>query len=145
MLHFILEALGTPPSVDFTSLVAVLTWLSGVGCVYATNWLFGKILAGVRVWNALPSWVKWVVPPTFSVLVGLGANYLLSQELFLAKVAPLFAAVVTILIGYFGSQVAHNQSKVINKPTVMIVTRPDIGQNRPDQIDEKNPADDSSC
>ena len=96
---------------DFTDLRGILTWLAGVGAVMATNWLFGKVAEGIEAWNKLPTQVKWIVPPVFSILVGLVANWLLTQDALIAVVQPYWSLVAVIILGYFSSQVAHLQTK----------------------------------
>jgi len=108
------------PVIDFTNLVAVLVWLAGLGAIVATNWLFGKLLAGFAWWNNLPKWVKYIVPPVFAVGIAFGSQYMLTQPDFLTTVSPYFATIVTILLGYFGSQSAHLRTKELAKPGVVI-------------------------
>lgn len=109
-------------SVNFTDLTQVLLWLVSVGAVFIVNWLFGKTLAGVDWWKKLPTWVKYLVPPVVAILLGFGGQLLLAHPDIIDAIAPHFALVMTILMGYFGSQVAHVQTKV--KPGVTIVPRP---------------------
>lgn len=107
--------------IDLTNLSGVLVWMTGIGAVTVANWLFGKVLSGIPAWNGLPSEVKWAIPPIFAVILGVGSTFLLQRQDIVAVVAPYFTLIMTILLGYFGSQTAHLQTKALAKPTVIIM------------------------
>ena len=104
-------AFQTEPPADWTNLTAVLIWLAGLGSVVAVGWLVANFLEKMEWWNKLPSFVKWIVPPAIAVLVALGAQYLLKQEIVLAQIQPYFALIVSILLTYLGLQAGHNATK----------------------------------
>jgi len=97
--------------IDFTNLNAVLAWLSGVGAVTAVGWVLANFLEKMSWWNNLPTYIKWGVPPVFSVLLAFVAQLLLKQEILLAQIQPYFSLVVMILLTYFGSQVGHTATR----------------------------------
>lgn len=104
-------AFQVEPPADWTVLSSVLIWLAGVGAVAAVGWIVANLLEKMTWWNNLPAFVKWVIPPILSVAIAFGSQYLLKQEILLARIQPYFALIVTILLAYWGSQVGHIATK----------------------------------
>ncbi len=99
-----------PP--DWTQFTAVLIWLAGpVGAVFAVNWLIGNFLEKMAWWANMPKWVKWTVPPVVAILVALGAQQLIQIPGLAELIQPYWALAISIILAYFGSQLAHIQTR----------------------------------
>jgi len=107
LFHILLQT--TP---DWTQLSAVLLWLaSSGGAVMAINWIIANFLEKMAWWGALPTWVKWVVPPLVAIAVSIGAQQVVQIPGLVDLIQPYWALIISILLGYFASQAAHLQTK----------------------------------
>lgn len=123
---------------NWQDLTVVLLWLAGVGSVFASNWLFGKIAESVPAWGKFPTWAKWILPPLVAVGFAFGAQALLARPDWIAVIQPAFSTIVMVIMGYFGSQLAHMQAKSANKSPVVIVAR-----SMPDKVGSSIPVVDA--
>lgn len=103
---------GSPnPGPDFTNLKETLLWLTTFA-MFASNWIFGKLLESFAFWKNVPRVLKYIIPPVVAVLLGFGAKYLLeTYPGFVDAAQPWYELIATIVIGWFGSQVAHTMTK----------------------------------
>ena len=98
---------------DYTNLSAVLVWLASGGALLAANWIIANLLEKWDKWHAFPSWVKFTAPLVGAIVLAIGSHYALNYAAELEQVQPLFAIIVTIVVGYFGSQSGHMANKNI--------------------------------
>ena len=112
LLQSILQ--GVP---DWTQLTAVLLWLAGpLGAVIATNWIVANFLEKMAWWGKFPKTVKWLAPPIMSILIALGAQQVITIPGLADLIQPYWALVISIILGYFGSQLGHIQTRAATRP-----------------------------
>jgi hypothetical protein len=111
LLLLTLALLAFQPS-DPADLTSVLTWLAGVGAVYAVGYGVSFILEKVPGWGSkLPSWARGVIVIALSAGVALGAQYLLGQAHFIGVFGPVFTLIVQMVVTYVGTQRAYDFQK----------------------------------
>jgi len=98
-------------NVDYTSIVAVLTWVMGFGAPFLVGKLFAYLAENWSKWHELPKEVKFIIPMIVSVLLALGAQALLGQPAFLEQLAPYWTAVAQAIIAYLGTQQGYMEAK----------------------------------
>lgn len=97
---------------DWLSLEAVLLWIVvGGGGVYITNYVFSLIAENVTQWHNLPKIVKFILPMLTAVGLGFAAQYILAQPELIDVIQPTWLLVISILIGYLGSQLGYMKAK----------------------------------
>lgn len=97
---------------DWTQITAVLTWIvAGGGSVYLVNYALAWFAENFEFWHKLPSWVKFLVPIITSVLLAVGAQYLLGFEDILGLVQPYWEMFIMVLIAWLGSQKGYITAK----------------------------------
>jgi hypothetical protein len=99
---------------DFTDLVQVLAWLTGIGAVFVAGKVVAFLAENFQFWHGLDPRVKFVIPIVLSVLIGLGADTLLQLPDVIAVLSPAFTKVMLIVLLYFGTQTGYMQAKASN-------------------------------
>jgi hypothetical protein len=103
---FLIAARSLQPT-DPTDLVAVLTWLAGIGAVYVVGYGLSFLLEKVPGWGMkVPGWAKGAIIIVFSIGVALGAQYLLTQTHVIVLLGPVFTLIVQMILAYLGTQKA---------------------------------------
>jgi len=97
--------------VDFTSLVAVLTWISLAGGPYLAGWVVSLVAENWTQWHVLPRWVKFILPMLASVGLSIGANLLLSNNDAVTALDPYYRMIAVSVLAYIGTQAAYMKSK----------------------------------
>jgi len=96
---------------DFTNLEAVLTWVVGFGAPYLVGIAFSYLAENFQAWHKLPKEVKFFIPMVVSVLIAIGAQYLLAQPAVIAQLAPVYTTVAQAIIFWLGSQNGYMNAK----------------------------------
>jgi len=92
---------------DPTDLVAVLTWLAGVGAVYVVGYGLSFLLEKVPGWGGkVPGWARGIIVIVLAVGVAIGAQYLLAETHVVELLGPVFTLIVQIVLAYLGTQKA---------------------------------------
>ncbi len=102
---------GLALQVDWTDIKSVLIWLTGVGAPYVVGYLVSLLAENWPAWHAFPRAVKFLVPMIVSILISLGATYLLSRADLLIAIGPYFALVVGAILAYLGTQNGYMATK----------------------------------
>jgi len=97
--------------VDFTSLVAVLTWISLAGGPYLAGWAVSLVAENWPQWHTLPRWVKFTLPMLASVALSVGANFLLQNNNAVTALDPYYRMIAVSVLAYIGTQTAYMKSK----------------------------------
>ena len=92
---------------NLENVTEVLLWLTGVGAPFLVGYLLSLVAENIPSWHNLPRQVKFSVPLVASVLIAGGAQLLLQNEVFIARVAPLFSTIVRFVLTYLGTQQAY--------------------------------------
>lgn len=98
-------------SVDFTSLMAVLQWISLAGGPYLAGQVFALLAENWPKWHELPRQVKFVLPLLASVALSVGANLLAAQSEVVAVIDPWYRMIAVAVLAYLGSQTAYMSAK----------------------------------
>jgi hypothetical protein len=109
---------------DFTDFPAVLVWLTGVGAPFVVGYAMSWILENWEFWHTLPPRVKFAAPMVLSVLLSIGARYLLQEVDVIGAISPYWTMIVSAILIWLGSQraylTAHKQGY---PPTVRAQTK----------------------
>jgi len=96
---------------DWLNLQAVLGWLVAGGSVFVVNYALALLAENWKGWTNLPTIVKFLIPIVVSVLIAIGAQYLLSLPDLLGQIQPFWALLVTIILAWLGSQKGYMAAK----------------------------------
>lgn len=92
------------------TILKVLTWLAGGGCVVVVSWFASWFMEEFNFWQVLNSKVKQVIVLIFAILLGCGAVSLLQDPILLDKLAPYLLVVVTAMGAWIATQKAHGDN-----------------------------------
>lgn len=92
---------------DWTQLEPVLLWIAGIGAPMIIAYLFSWLVENWKAWSTFPREVKFIVPMVLSVLLSIGAKYLLGFPDIIAKISPYFTMIMTAILTYLASQKAY--------------------------------------
>ncbi len=92
---------------DFTSLMAVLTWLALAGGPYVVLQVLSLVAENWAKWHELPRWVKFFAPMVVSVLISVGANLLMANNAAVTFIDPYYRMIAVAVIAYLASQKAY--------------------------------------
>jgi len=103
------------PSVDWTSITGVLTWIAmGGGGAYLAAVLASYLVENFEWWQKLPTQIKFLSPMGFSILVSIGASILLQQTSWIEIAQPWWVIIVNATIAYIGTQKAYTSQRLGN-------------------------------
>lgn len=92
---------------DYTQFGEVLLWLTGIGAPIVVGYLLSWVVENWKKWSTFPKEVKFVVPLVVSVLLSIGAKYLLNFPDIVEEISPYFTMVMTAILTYLGTQKAY--------------------------------------
>ena len=119
---FLVAARSLQPA-DPTDLVAVLTWLAGLGAVYIVGYGVSFLFEKIPGWGMkVPGWAKGVITIVVSIGVALGARYLLGRSDIVELLGPIFTLIVQLVLAYIGTQKAF----VYQREEKLLDTRPKV-------------------
>lgn len=92
---------------DYTQLEQVLLWLTGIGAPMVVGYIFSWVVENWKKWSTLPKEVKFTVPLVISVLISVGAKYLLDFPDIVEEISPYFTMIMTAILTYLSTQKAY--------------------------------------
>lgn len=92
---------------DYTQLTQVLLWLAGIGAPVVVGYALSWIVENWKAWSTFPTGVKFTVPLVVSVLLSVGAKYLLNFPDIVAQISPYFTLIMTSVLTYLSTQKAY--------------------------------------
>jgi len=124
-LAFPLVALASAPGQETTTnwadLTSVLTWLVGAGSVYLAGYAVSLLAQNFQWFVNLPSTVKFLIPLLISVGISIGAQALLSSQIFLSTVSPYFTVIALAVLNWLGSQQGYMKLKAADYGRAKVV------------------------
>lgn len=96
---------------NWTNLSFTLTWLAGAGAPILSMAFFAEYIEKIPAWHKLHKTVKFIVPMVVSVLLSIGATYLLSNTDIVELLAPHFGLMAVAVLAYLQSQKTHRNTK----------------------------------
>lgn len=92
---------------DPLNLSAVLEWLARGGAIVVVTWALSWGLEEVAGWHNLAAKVRSLIILGCSIVVGVGSYILSLYPDVVAAIAPYFAAIMSSVVAWLGTQVAH--------------------------------------
>ncbi len=100
---------------DWTDFEAVVGWLAfGGGAPIVVAYALSLIVENFPGWHDLPRGLKFIIPMLASVLLSIGANYLLGYPEIIAGVSPIWFIVISAFLAWLGSQFAYMKARASN-------------------------------
>ncbi len=99
---------------DWTDFEAVAGWLAfGGGAPVVIAYALSLLVENFAGWHDLPRGVKFILPMLASVLLSIGANYLLDFPSVIAEISPIWFVVVSAILAWLGSQAGYMKTKAV--------------------------------
>lgn len=114
---------------DWVNLTSVLVWLAGVGAPAVVGYAMAWVLENWPQWHDFPKWVKFFTPMVLSILISIGAKFLLQSTDMIGLLAPYWTLIIGAILAWVGSQKGYMSA--INTgypPTIRYSTRYDGGK-----------------
>lgn len=92
---------------DYTQLTQVLLWIAGIGAPVIVGYVLAWVVENWKAWSTFPKEVKFLVPMIVSILLSIGAKYLLNFPDIVAQISPYFTMVMTAVLTYLSTQKAY--------------------------------------
>jgi len=92
---------------NITTVWELLGWLAGPGSVILVAWAISWGCEGWDKWDNLPGKLKGLIIVLVSAVLGIISTWLQTQPEFLDIVAPYIATLISIVIAWLATQVAH--------------------------------------
>ncbi len=99
---------------DWTDFEAVAGWLAfGGGAPIVIAYALALLVENFPGWHDLPRGVKFILPMLASVLLSIGANYLLDFPSVIAEINPIWFVIVSAVLAWLGSQAGYMKTKAV--------------------------------
>lgn len=92
---------------DYTQLQQVLVWIAGIGAPAIVAYVLSLVVENWAGWSTLPHTVKVIVPMVVSVLLSVGASYLLKYPDIISQIQPTFQVTMSAILAYLASQKSY--------------------------------------
>lgn len=92
---------------DYTQFEEVLLWLTGIGAPMVVAYILSWVVENWKQWSTFPKEVKFLIPMVTSVLLSVGAKYLLDFPDIVGEISPYFTMIMSAILTYISSQKAY--------------------------------------